>query len=544
MESWFFDLFCAALGVFLAQRRRNSSVDEDLLQKTPEVALIDQRDPHLVICLSAKRAALLIAVLLCLPVQAQISAPASVSAPVQPEAPKDPLGRTTPRRTVLGFLAAARKGDDELGARYLNTRLRGQRAANLAHSLFVVLDRRLPARLNKLTDEPDGSLSDPLQPDHEIVGTIPSHDRNVDIIVERVDRGDSGLIWLFSNETLDSIPDLYDQINVVSADNVVPEFVADTRFAGIPLFEWLAVFVGIPLFYALAALLSRLLSSLVGGLRRRLYRQPELPNPEVLPIPIRLLLQAFLIRWLLTRLGLPLLARQFWSSTASVLTTAGCVWLVILLNHWAEEHVRRRLGGRNLTGATSMLRLGRRVADVLVIFVGLLVTLYQFGINPTAALAGLGVGGIAVALAAQKTLENVIAGVSLIFDQTVDVGDSLKVDDTLGTVVDIGLRSTRIRTLDRTVVSVPNGRIANMKLESLSVRDKFWFHPILSLRHGTTSPQVQAILEGIRALLGDSRYVEHNSVRVRFLRFGASSLDVEAFAYILACDWNQFLAGC
>jgi MscS family membrane protein len=162
-------------------------------------------------------------------------------------------------------------------------------------------------------------------------------------------------------------------------------------------------------------------------------------------------------------------------------------------------------------------------------------------VNPTAALAALGVGGIAVAFAAQKTLENVIGGVSLIFDQAVRVGDSLKVGESQGTVEDIGLRSTRIRTPDRTVVIVPNGQIANMTLENFSSRDKFWFHPIPALSYRTTSTQMSTALEGIRSLLEESPHLETTSVRVRFLRFGLSSLDVEIFAYVLARDWNQFL---
>ena len=176
----------------------------------------------------------------------------------------------------------------------------------------------------------------------------------------------------------------------------------------------------------LSGFLNRVLSPLVGLLRRRLYKKPDLPNPEVLPKPIRLLLLAVLIRWLLTEVSLPLISRQFWFSAASIIIISSCVWLVILLNSRGEEYIHQRLRGRNLTGATSMLRLARRAIDGLAIFTGLLVAMYQFGVNPTAALAGLGVGGIAVALAAQKTLENVIGGVSLIFDQTVNVGDTCK----------------------------------------------------------------------------------------------------------------------
>jgi hypothetical protein len=183
----------------------------------------------------------------------------------------------------------------------------------------------------------------------------------------------------------------------------------------------------------------------------------------------------------------------------------------------------------------------RRLADLLVIFSGVLILLRHYGIDPTPALAGLGVGGIAIALAAQKTLENVIAGASLIFDQAVRVGDFLKMGDVQGTVDKVGLRSTRIRTLDRTIVSVPNSQIANVSLETLSERDKFWFHPVVGLRYETTSAQMRQVLDGIRQMLARQSEIDGASIRVRFLRLAASSLDVETFAYVYARDWAHFL---
>src|SRR5207302_7287640 len=217
-------------------------------------------------------------------------------------------------------------------------------------------------------------------------------------------------------------------------------------------------------------------------------------HSDALPKPIRLLLLVWSIRCILSKLSLPLLARQFWSNTATVIAIAACVWLLILVNSWGENHVLVRLQNRNLAAAASLLRLSRRLLDLLIAFGGIVVGMHFFGLNATAAVAGLGVGGIAVALAAQKTLENVIGGVSVIFDHVVHVGQSLKVGDTLGTVQDIGLRSTRIRTLDRTVVSVPNGQIANASLENLSLRDKFWFNHILGLRYEPTASQIRYVL--------------------------------------------------
>jgi MscS family membrane protein len=113
--------------------------------------------------------------------------------------------------------------------------------------------------------------------------------------------------------------------------------------------------------------------------------------------------------------------------------------------------------------------------------------------------------------------------------------------DIQGTVEEVGFRSTRIRTVDRTIVSLPNGQIANMRLETLSLRDRFLFHPVVGLRYETTAFQLRTFMTGVRSLLDEHASVESVSVRVRFVRFGGSSLEVDIFAYVFAPDWNNFL---
>jgi MscS family membrane protein len=462
----------------------------------------------------------------------------------QPELPKDPLGRNTPRGAVLNFLSNVRKGHTEIAALYLNGPLtgplRGENAETLAQQLAVVLDRRLPARLDQISDKPEGSVPDPLRPDEDVIGTISTSNGDLDVLVERVDRGKAGKVWLFSQKTLKSIPDVFDQLSTPTVEAILPEFLVKSQFLTIPLFEWLAVFVGMPFLYLVTGLLNRLISVAVGTCRRRLFRNADIKNRRVLPPPIRLLLLALSIYWLLSRVGLPLLARQFWVTTILVIVIVASTWLLMLVTRSVEDYLVSRRPG--LSGSAAVLRLIRRVTNGLLVLAALLFTLHHFGIDPTAALAGLGVGGIAVALAAQKTLENVIAGISLIADQAVRVGDTLKLGDIVGTVEDVGLRSTRIRTLDRTVVSVPNGQIANMSLETLSARDKFWFHPIIGLRYDTTPVQLRSIIAGIRKLLTEHSSIASSSVRVRFLRLSAFALDVEIFAYVIARDWDSFIA--
>ncbi len=469
----------------------------------------------------------------------RVAVPQSAKAEAPPEAPKDPLGRITPRGTVIGFLKAARSGNAELAALYLNTPLREDAAQKLARELAMVLDTRLPARLNHISDLPEGSLQDPLNPDQDLVGTITTTKGDLDITVERVDRGKFGKVWVFSSKSLTSVPEVYKELNESPIEKYLPRFLFTTKLAAIPLFEWLAVFVGLPALYFFTWGLNRLVSWGANFVLGRLPRGTRINRTRILPQPIRLLLIAIFIYWLLSRIPLPLLARQFWSTVSVLIAIAGCTWMLLLLTSWIEHYLLERT--QKLSGSAAVLRLVRRLVDLLVCFTAVLVILYHFRVNITAALAGLGVGGIAVALAAQKTLENVIAGVSLIADKAVRVGDVLNLGDVVGTVTDVGLRSTRILTLDRTLVSVPNSQIAGMRLETLSARDRFWFHPTIGLLYETTNHQLRSILAGVRNLLDEHPSVDSASVRVRFIRFGVSSLDMEIFSYVFAPDWSGFL---
>ena len=461
------------------------------------------------------------------------------STTAQPEPPKDVLGRETPRGAVMGFLNAARKGNGDVAALYLNTPLRGEDAQVLWRQLAAVLNERLPARINQISDKPEGSIPDPLKPDEDTVGTIETSDGELDIVVERVDRGKLGKVWLFSGKTLASIPKVSQELNAPSAEELLPQFMVNTRIFGAPLFEWLGLFVGLPLLYLATGLLGRLLSWAIREAGRKLTKNTKFKSPQLMRAPIRLLLVALVIYLLTRSISLPLLARQFWLTLALMIVVTACVWFLLLLNRSAETYLVKRRP--SMSGSESVVRLFRRTIDGLLLFGGLLFVLYHFGIKLTAALAGLGVGGIAVALAAQKTLENVIGGVSLIADKALSVGDFVNVGDAQGTVEDVGLRSTRIRTLDRTLISLPNGQVAGMRLETISVRDKFWFHPIIGLRYETNVAQLRSVLNGIRTFLGQHPNLEPSSVRVRFIRLGAYSLDVEVFAYAFAHDWSNFL---
>jgi MscS family membrane protein len=183
----------------------------------------------------------------CLFASAQAIVPPPAAADAQTIASPDILGRTTPRGTVPGFIKTARKGDYEAATQYLNTKRRGEASTDLAHELFVIIDRRLPARLNQLSDRPEGSLAFPAKPDQDLVGTISSNSGSIDLLLERVDR-EGRRIWLFSELTLNSVPALYAEMDIEFSKSVFPDFLTRVCIARIPLLHWLAVLVGLPFF--------------------------------------------------------------------------------------------------------------------------------------------------------------------------------------------------------------------------------------------------------------------------------------------------------
>ena len=164
------------------------------------------------------------------------------------------------------------------------------------------------------------------------------------------------------------------------------------------------------------------------------------------------------------------------------------------------------------------------------------------GFNLTTPLAGLGIGGIAIAFAAQKTLENLFGGVSILGDEVIRIGDTCRFGDRVGTVEDISLRSTRIRTPDRTELFIPNGSLATMNVENLSRRDKILFNTKLGLRYETSPDQMRYVLVQVRRLLYEHPKVETEGARNRLVKFDESALTMEIFSYILTRDYNEFLA--
>jgi MscS family membrane protein len=489
---------------------------------------------------SLKRLMLLV-VVLSPGLEAQLSAAPQQVAAVRDESSDDPLGRSTPRGTVVGFMRAADREDYDRAVIYLDTKQQGDLARELAQQLQAVLNRDASVDLDRLSVKPEGDVLDTKNPNRDLVGVAKTSSGGVPIWLERVQRGDNPPIWLFSRETLRQVPEVYEEIGSgPEIERYLPGWM-NAKLISRPLWAWCIILIAIPLVVVLGSLFGRLLKPVLAALANRFLGRAEIDSVQNLSGPLRLTLLGIL---LLVGSGYAytLLRRRFWSDLGSALVVFGATWLTMKVVRIANNVYLARLRRTGASANIALAGLLGRVFQIVVFIIGIFTALYLAGVNLTAALAGLGIGGLALAFAAQKTLENLFGGIMIISDRPVHIGDSCKIGDITGTVVDIGLRSTSIRTLDRTIVTIPNGQLATMNVENFSHRDKFWFHPTISLRHETTVEQMEAVLRKIRGLLAEHEHVESGTARARFIGMGSASRDVEISAYIFTADSEKFLA--
>jgi len=490
---------------------------------------------------------LILFVPLVLPVWAQKSLsqilPATTAAKPA-DAPTDPLGRQTPNGTLFGFLQAVQAGNFVNAAQYLqmSPARRNLQGEQIATQLKAVLDSSaFVGSLRAVSTNPEGTLQPGLPSDHERIGSVSIDDVEADIILIHVNDPNAGKIWLFSADTLAHVPELYELVEAHQVESHVPKALVKVQFLGMSVWLWFALLLAVPLAAGIAWVLMQLIRFPV-QLWRGYRHRPQLADSQKISGPLWLVLGLIVHRILVSYLGLPLLHRHYYFLTARVFFILGATWLALRVLTRVMNRLRDRAIARGSTGTGSLVLLGRRVVKALVVISAGLALLGALGFNLTTALAGLGIGGLAIGFGAQKTIENLFGGISLLGDEVIRVGDSCNFNGRVGTVEDISLRSTRIRTVERTELSIPNGALATMNIENFSRRDKFLFNPSLALRSDTTPDQLRYVLTEARRLLYQHPKIETPSARIRFAAVDQSWLTLEVFSYVLTREFAEFAA--
>ncbi len=462
------------------------------------------------------------------------------------EEPSDPLGRSTPRGTVLGFLHAAKNGDYKEASKYLQLSADERQAEgeSLARQLHALVDHAFVGRVGPVSDHREGSTEAGVSRNRERIGEFRVPGSNVNVELVRVSDPDSDDIWLFSSQTLATVPELFTELEVSRIDSRLPSFLVTERVFSTPLWRWVAFLLLIPAALGLSWLIVYLLRD---GQRiwLRWRHHPVIQDiHQSIAAPSILILTVAFHQIGVAFLGLPLLFRMYYHRVAGVLVVGGATWLVFrFVNRWGEwDRTRARSGSGYRSGA--ILILGQRILKAVVVIIAVFVVFSIFGFDMTTVVAGLGISGVVVAFAAQKTLENLFGGVSVLGDEVIRVGETCRIGERVGAVEDISLRSTRIRTLERTELSVPNGELASMNVENLSRRDRWLLEETIGVRCDTTAEQLRSLLSEIRALLVAHPQVDMDPkvASVSLIGFGASSLNIEISCHVLTKELTAFRA--
>ncbi len=476
--------------------------------------------------------------------QSPLSSVLSPSSPSNSAAPTDQLGRTTPSGSVIGFLQAAQSGNYSIAAQYLqmSAARRQSEGEQIANQLYAVLNS--PAansiRVGSYT-QAEGVPQEGVPLGRQKLGTMSSGDVEDDLELVRVADPTAGKIWLISSDTLAKVPELYDQVEARQVEKKLPSILVQHHIAGVPLWQWVALLIAVPIAAGIGWLCLVLLEIPVRWWARR-RGQIEVANWRSVSAPAWLLAGTLVHQLFARYLGMPLLPRHYYYQITTIALIISVTWILWRFVRWSLRRVRNRALAGGHAGTGTLMLLGERILKFVIFVLGVLAVLSNLGFNMSTALAGLGIGGLAIGFGAQKTIENLFGGVSVLGDEVFRVGDTCRFGDRTGTVEDIGLRSTRIRTEERTLVAIPNGTVATINLENLSRRDKILFKTTLGLRPESKPDHVRFVLAEIRKLLYSHPRVETQTVRVRLVDIGGGSLSIELLSYILTRDFNEFAA--
>ncbi len=453
----------------------------------------------------------------------------------------DSFGRETPRGTVQGFMRAITSDDYDLAANYLDGRyLAETQMANrdVVEHLVQTLDSggRLFPDL-QLSDTPEGNLSDNLPREVDKVGEIQLMNERFDILVTRRESDEGVVFWQISGQTLEQLPSKVAQTKTLAEQlNLVRDDMDNHQKQWLEVLAVILLVVAMCLIFYVAVWLLYMISKfLYTNIRKKPYRV----TPSVI-MPLALIFVAMLLPEVMVRVGVPLTLRSSFGRIKDIVAWGATAWLVLRLLDSVFRRAEANSLKRGRPEQVSILNLLRKIAKVFMVILAIIIIFGNLGFDLTTGIAALGVGGLALAFGAQKTIENLIGSVVVVADRPVHVGDYCKFGTYEGTVIDIGIRSTRIRTLNRTIVTVPNGEFSALQIENFTARDMFWFLHNLFIKRTADLAEVERMIADLQGFLASHSLTndEWNQVWIKELR--QDCYVIEMRAYIPASGAQEF----
>lgn len=451
----------------------------------------------------------------------------------------DSFGRDTPRHTVQGFISALGENDYLLASNYLNLS-KSDNPTTAVREFKQALDAggRFQADL-QLNNTPEGNLTDQLPPSQENVGSINIGEKSVPLLLERVVSKQGEQYWQFSTDTLNSIPEVLENTNPTLVSRYTIDSLEGKKIFGYQLTDLVAALTMIISSFVLTYIMVWILYHLLKIAYPRV-RDVPLPVPDKVILPLAVVIMALILSEVMVYAGVSVTLREPVNRFTDIASWLAITWLLLRVIDAIFTRAVNLSYKKNYTERVSILGLLRKVVKALLLIFAVIVIFGNLGFDLTTGIAALGVGGLALALGAQKTIENLVGSVVVVADSPVRIGDYCKFGTYEGTVVDIGIRSSRVRTLSRTIVTVPNGDFSSMQIENFTSRDMFRFFHQLYLKRTADIEVVFKMVKDLDEFLNEHYLTNQEWNQVNILELRQDCYVIQLQAYINANDVMEF----
>lgn len=349
--------------------------------------------------------------------------------------------------------------------------------------------------------------------------------------------------WVFSEATIEQIPALYRATFSSFVEFLVDHLPtwAQNKWFGIEIWQYLAVFLWLFLGFLLRKIFEFILDNYVRRVTSKTRFTWDDDLLDSLHRPAGFIFLMIFFRLSYTNLQLSVTVNLYLSTILEIAVSIGFVWLFYNLADVFAKYLAVITSKTETKLDDQLVPLIRKTLRFFIVVMGVILILQNNGYNVASLIAGLGIGGLAVALAAKDTLANFFGSITIFVDRPFRIGDWVKIGSVEGTVEEVGFRTTRIRTFYNSLVSMPNATISTSDIDNLGMRKYRRFKTNLNLTYSTSPEQMEAFVEGIKAIVKANSHFRQDYYEVHFNSMGAHSLDVLVYVFFEVPDWSTEL---
>lgn len=378
--------------------------------------------------------------------------------------------------------------------------------------------------------------------------------RDTEIVISRINEGERAGEYLFSSDTVRRAESFYHKVKHLPylkgsgmgsgfrepfLEKHLPEW-SKPRFAFLARWQWIGLALAILLGLFIRTLVRFALDIFLKAAKKtRLARHKDII--EAFRGPSGLIAAVAFWFLCLKILQFDGNALGIFVAALKIILSLSIIWLAYRLTEALTNYLMGFAEKTESTLDDMLVPLLQRTLKILVVILGVLMTIQNLGINVFSLLAGLGIGGLAVALAAKDAVANFFGSLMILFDRPFQVGDWIIVGDAEGTVEEIGFRSTRIRTFYNSVISIPNSELMNAKIDNMGRRQYRRLRTTLGLTYDTPPEKLKAFVDGVKKIILDHPQTRKDYFHVVFNDYGPSSLDIMLYMFFEVPNWTQEL---